>query len=202
MFKFQPIHFVQLPQLYGQLKTIYNVLNLLPKVIFCLLTLLPQYFKDTSLTPRTTSSSKCPEINVSSLPSFQSISSTSYQSSLQTSSKNANNTCPRVYDSDGINLTIYLPPLSPLPQTIIINDVKSTSQIHKPPISNNIDSMHVRVKTGVFKPKALNITIILRIHITVKEAMKHKEWMDAMHKELEALMRNGTWDLVSPQDNQ
>lgn len=61
--------------------------------------------------------------------------------------------------------------------------------------------MQTRSKNNIFKPKILN-------HVTkhplsepieptsVFQALKHPEWPATMSSNFDALLRNGTWDLV------
>nr|KYP66596.1 Retrovirus-related Pol polyprotein from transposon TNT 1-94 [Cajanus cajan] len=53
--------------------------------------------------------------------------------------------------------------------------------------------MVTRGKVGIFKPKAM---VAEMEPTTVREAFQSPQWVQAMHEELNALVKNQTWDLV------
>lgn len=57
--------------------------------------------------------------------------------------------------------------------------------------------MITRSKVGTFKPRVLNAQFIdpQEPH-TILEAQQHKDWVQAMDSEYDALMKNQTWSLV------
>jgi hypothetical protein len=64
--------------------------------------------------------------------------------------------------------------------------------------------MTTRSQNNIFKPKQLHLTTKHPLPdpiepTTVSQAMKDPRWRSAMAAELNALVRNGTWDLVPPQ---
>lgn len=54
-----------------------------------------------------------------------------------------------------------------------------------------------RSKVGVFKPKAYVVTISSVTPTNIHEAMGILGWKASVHDELNALLRNKTWELVS-----
>lgn len=119
---------------------------------------------------------------------FVSHSSYPCLTTLSNNFSNSTNGFPIAFDSnppllcpEGINLTLKQP---------------SVSQLHKPTSPNNTHLMQTFVKTGTFKPKALNVPLILPVPSTIRENMQHKEWIKAMGKESDALLRNRTWKFV------
>lgn len=83
-----------------------------------------------------------------------------------------------VFNPEGTNLTDNFP---------------DSSQIHKIPDNDNTHQMQTRVKIEIFKPKALNVQVILLIPDLVKEAMRHSKRVEAMEKEKKALLANDIW---------
>jgi hypothetical protein len=57
--------------------------------------------------------------------------------------------------------------------------------------------MTTRSKAGIFKPKVLTVSSLIREPTTVKEALLTEGWKSAMRDEFLALQRNQTWVLVS-----
>lgn len=60
----------------------------------------------------------------------------------------------------------------------------------------NTHKMVTRSKLGVFKPRVVTAEVSIESR-TMKEALSRLEWVTTMKEECEALMRNGTWSLVS-----
>ncbi|KAL5563802.1 hypothetical protein UlMin_033549 [Ulmus minor] len=58
--------------------------------------------------------------------------------------------------------------------------------------------MVTRSQNGIVKKKQLFLATRQQEPTTVKQAMKDSCWVAAMQKEIEALQRNHTWDLVDP----
>lgn len=70
----------------------------------------------------------------------------------------------------------------------------------QPPISDS-HPMITRSKHGIFKPNpkyGLMTSIIPTEPKTVKSALKHAGWKNAMVEEMDALMANNIWELVPP----
>jgi hypothetical protein len=89
---------------------------------------------------------------------------------------------------------------SPQPQS------SHPSPTTEPPIASRIHSMTTRSQNNIFKPKQLHLTTKHPLPdpiepTTVSQAMKDPRWHSAMAVELNALVRNGTWDLVPPQSH-
>uniref|UniRef100_A0A2N9GX62 Reverse transcriptase Ty1/copia-type domain-containing protein n=1 Tax=Fagus sylvatica TaxID=28930 RepID=A0A2N9GX62_FAGSY len=89
---------------------------------------------------------------------------------------------------------------SPQPQS------SHPSPTTEPPIASRIHSMTTRSQNNIFKPKQLHLTTKHPLPdpiepTTVSQAMKDPRWRSAMAVELNALVRNGTWDLVPPQSH-
>lgn len=57
--------------------------------------------------------------------------------------------------------------------------------------------MNTRSKTGVFKPRAFNASLILLEPKTWKYVVNVSKWKDAMQKEFNALLKNRTQKLIS-----
>lgn len=60
--------------------------------------------------------------------------------------------------------------------------------------------MITRAKAGIFKPKIFNTqkTLSLETRSSVVETLNDQNWKQAMQEEFNALIRNQTWCLVSP----
>jgi len=80
------------------------------------------------------------------------------------------------------------------------HDPSSVQRDLSPPSPINLHPMVTRSKAGISKPKIYNTSIDLNINepSTVKDALSHPEWHQAMQLEYDALVKAGTWTLVSP----
>ncbi|BAB10876.1 polyprotein [Arabidopsis thaliana] len=89
----------------------------------------------------------------------------------------------------------HSPTPSPLPQNPPL-----------PPPPQNDHPMRTRAKNQITKPKTkFNLTTSLTsskptIPTTVAQALKDPNWRNAMSEEINAQMKNHTWDLVSPEE--
>lgn len=66
--------------------------------------------------------------------------------------------------------------------------------------------METRSKKGIFKTKVpftgyVNLTLPTTVPTSVNQALQIPVWKKAMQEEFDALMRNGTWNLVHPTDS-
>jgi len=64
----------------------------------------------------------------------------------------------------------------------------------------NLHPMVTRSKAGISNPKLYNISVDLNMNepSTVKDALSHLEWCQAMQLEYDALVKAGIWTFVSP----
>lgn len=70
-----------------------------------------------------------------------------------------------------------------------------------PVIPQNTHTMVTRANNGIFKPKVY-LAYYKEVEPTsAKEALKHNHWRKAMEEEYSALMKNQTWELVTPSPN-
>ena len=74
------------------------------------------------------------------------------------------------------------------------------------PPSHRIYTMTTRSMNNIHKPKQFNSMTKHRLPPTIEptcvgQALREPHWRHAMSDELTALMRHGTWDLVSPPKN-
>ncbi|KAL5543084.1 hypothetical protein UlMin_010794 [Ulmus minor] len=98
-------------------------------------------------------------------------------------------------------------PVSPTPTQSVTN---STSPEMEPPATapNPTHSMTTRAKNQIHKPiKKMNLNTQLAKSnevepTSVTKALAEPHWRKAMFDECNALIRNGTWDLVPPASNQ
>lgn len=107
-------------------------------------------------------------------------------------------------------------PVTPSPNSFSSNSDTSSSSTHymiapgvtsfttpsplpppNPSLPTNTHNMLTRAKRGITKPKIFSATLSsITEPKTIKEALKHPQWLAAMNAEYEALMKNHTWDLV------
>ena len=97
--------------------------------------------------------------------------------------------------------------VSPLPPRYVSQFDVSLPHIHHPPSDTNQYLMQIRYKTNTFQPKHNNLTTKHPIPPSIKptcvsQAIKDPHWRATMCDELNALLYNGTWDLVSPHPKQ
>lgn len=82
----------------------------------------------------------------------------------------------------------------------IENDAQSTQSTDPVPNPSptNTHQMITRSKAAIFKPKVYTTSVNSFEPTTIQEVMLIPSWKDNVHEELQALIRNRTWDLVSP----
>lgn len=77
---------------------------------------------------------------------------------------------------------------------------------HPPPPPENTHPMKNLSKTNIIKAKTKQSHIVTTtkptIPKTLAEALRDRKWHQAMCDEINALIRNGTYDLVDPEDTQ
>ncbi|OMO61286.1 Reverse transcriptase, RNA-dependent DNA polymerase [Corchorus capsularis] len=71
----------------------------------------------------------------------------------------------------------------------------------------NAHPMKTRSKDIIFKPKSVQLTTKHPLSVpleptSVSQALKEESWRKAMSEELNALLRNGTWELAPPTSSQ
>jgi hypothetical protein len=86
----------------------------------------------------------------------------------------------------------------------------------EPPHPPRVHAMTIRSQNNIFKPSILTdgrikystpkaLTASLALHevepTCFTQASKHAEWRTTMNEEFDALLKNGTWSLVSPSPN-
>lgn len=64
--------------------------------------------------------------------------------------------------------------------------------IHKLPSFSNKHYMNARSKISVFKPRDFSASLVLLEPKNWKDALRVIEWMDAMQKKFDTLLKNGT----------
>ncbi|KAL4317827.1 hypothetical protein GQ457_18G022820 [Hibiscus cannabinus] len=71
-------------------------------------------------------------------------------------------------------------------------------------VRNRITNQHgmttTRSKSGIFKLEIYSTEVCV-VPSNIKEALKHPQWVAAVNAEYEALINNGTWELVSLPSN-
>ncbi|OMO84715.1 Reverse transcriptase, RNA-dependent DNA polymerase [Corchorus capsularis] len=103
-------------------------------------------------------------------------------------------------------ITAQLPSSSMTSQSLpVTNTSRGRASVHRP--VGNMHSMQTRAKNNIFKPKTVSIATkhlcSSSIEPTcVSQALKDEKWCDAMSEEINALLRNGTWQLVPKSDTQ
>jgi len=58
--------------------------------------------------------------------------------------------------------------------------------------------MITRAKSGIFKPKIYTVSSITSEPVNFEQTVTNKHWRTAIDEEYKALIKNKTWDLVSP----
>ncbi|KAG8480777.1 hypothetical protein CXB51_025440 [Gossypium anomalum] len=98
---------------------------------------------------------------------------------------------------------------SSLVDTSLMDSTSSNSEDRLAPIVEqqgssliNRDPMMTRIKMGIYKPKTYMAVVSDVEPLTIHEAMAIPSWKQAVNDELQALIRNRTWDLVSVPVNQ
>ena len=89
------------------------------------------------------------------------------------------------------------------------SEMHSINELVHVPVLAPPTTIQTRLKNNIFKPKNF-FSLTATKHLippsleptTTTEALKHKEWRDAMCEELDALKKNGTWELVPPAAHQ
>jgi histone deacetylase 1/2 len=84
--------------------------------------------------------------------------------------------------------------------------VAATSNLHQDEPADPVASRpHTRLQSGIVKPKVYTDGTVRYANTcesgepsSVDEAMKSKEWKNAIQAEFDALQKNGTWTLVPP----
>lgn len=75
-------------------------------------------------------------------------------------------------------------------------DLSFVYQVHIPISNQNTHPMETQENIGAYKPKVITIMVTVSIPCTVRESMQHPKWVEAIWKEFEVLLKNGTWELV------
>ncbi|XP_039011611.1 uncharacterized protein LOC120140699 [Hibiscus syriacus] len=101
---------------------------------------------------------------------------------LDHSTENSLMTSPPLVSAEGVNESVQ-------------NSVEDASVPDQVPLTNT-HPMVTRSKHGIFKPKVLLAMEDTVIPTDIHQDMKSSKWTSAVHNELAALQRNGTWTLV------
>ncbi|OMO73140.1 Integrase, catalytic core [Corchorus capsularis] len=161
--------------------------------------------------------------SLAAIPQRSAISNSS--PSLSTSSSNSNtlNFSMEPYETDlpqddptsterathiasGLNMETYSSPIS---EPIVAPRQRRSSStqvvVHKPIVNDH--PMQTRSKNQIFQPKSVHLATKHPFSTDseptcVTQAMKDENWRRAMSDEINALLRNGTWELVPPSSSQ
>ena len=102
------------------------------------------------------------------------------------------------HDSELDTLNIPLSDCDPNLDDLPIALRKGKRSCAKYPISQFVSSKHLSLQHQSF----ISAIDSIRIPTTVQEALKDKNWVQAMNEEMRALEKNGTWEVVERQSEE